>query len=384
MIKYRVIIDMRYVEEPNNGLTRFTVNIFKNLIIKSPSNYFYYLLLPPEKNCKHFIGKLPHDFKNLKKIFWQKPRGLKWKIPFFFFDLRVYALVLQIKPNLFISPYIDPPYIPFVKVIATIHDLIFIEVKDYFQNFSKIKRLISYLRILITILTSNYLIVVSYATRRRLIQRFNWLPKYYKSKIENAKIVPNGIELLNTKNNEATQIKKLDNKEYFLYVGDRRPHKNLIYLIQIVEELNKKFSKNNILVLAGSNKYRNKKLNKFIRKNSYLIKEILNPSDLTIDHLYRKCKLFFLISKEEGFGIPVIEAASRGAKVVISNIPSLREVSPKNSCIINLNNISNDVNKIAIYLENDLRPNSKEVIKKWSWDNSSSSLLELIKIVLDS
>ena len=55
MIKYRVIIDMRYVEEPNNGLTRFTVNIFKNLIIKSPSNYFYYLLLPPENNCKHFI-----------------------------------------------------------------------------------------------------------------------------------------------------------------------------------------------------------------------------------------------------------------------------------------------------------------------------------------
>ena len=383
MKKYRVIVDMRYAEEPNTGLTRFTVNIFKNLIKNSSKNYFYYLLLPPKECSKHFIDDFPSDLKNFKKIFWRQKRGFQWKLPFVLFDLDIFLLVKEIKPDLFISPYIDPPFLPFIKVIATIHDLIFIEVKDYFQHLSLLKRLVAYFRILITILICDNLLVVSSATKKKLINRFNWIPNCFKSKIKNASIISNGIELVSLDEKKYVEVKELINKDFFLYVGDRRPHKNIIYLIKLVKALNKKFSKNTILILAGSNKYKNLKLNKFISNNA-LVHEILNPSDLTLDFLYRNCKSFFLISKEEGFGIPVIEAASRGAKIVISNIPALREISPKYSCIINLREITEDVNKISCYLKNDLRPNSEEVIKKWSWQKSSKNLFELIKIVLES
>lgn len=384
MKKYKIIIDMRYAEVPNTGLTRFTVNIFKNLLLNSDPNIFYYLLLPPKKHSSHFIDQLSNNLKNYSIIFWRKKRGLNWKIPFNLFDINLYYLIFKIKPNLFISPYFDPPFIPNIKVIATIHDLIFLEIKDYFQNFSLLKRLISYIRIFITIVISDNLLVVSNATKKRLIERFSWLPTKLKKKVENSIKISNGIDFDNINSSDACEVKELKGKNYFLYVGDRRPHKNLIYLIEITKKFNQKFKENNFLVLAGSNKYKNIKLNNIIKNDKELIYQFIDPSDNDLDYLYKNCKLFFLISKEEGFGIPVIEAAARQAKIVISNIPSLREISPTNTCFINLKNINDDLNSIKKYLKSEIKPNSNEVIKKWLWRNSAKNLLDLIKNVLDS
>ena len=62
------------------------------------------------------------------------------------------------KVDIFLSPYIDPPFLPGIKVIATIHDLIFLKFDCYFNNFRKIKRFLSEFRILITLIYSNVFI----------------------------------------------------------------------------------------------------------------------------------------------------------------------------------------------------------------------------------
>jgi glycosyltransferase involved in cell wall biosynthesis len=44
--------------------------------------------------------------------------------------------------------------------------------------------------------------------------------------------------------------------------------------------------------------------------------------------LYEQCRLFVFPSLDEGFGLPVVEAAVSGAPMVLSDIPAFRELAP--------------------------------------------------------
>ena len=48
--------------------------------------------------------------------------------------------------------------------------------------------------------------------------------------------------------------------------------------------------------------------------------------DAALDGLYRACDCFVLPSLAEGFGLPLVEAMSRGAPIACSNVSSLPEV----------------------------------------------------------
>ncbi len=375
----KIAIDLRYAENVYSGLTRFSKNLFYNLINeKSLNKYKFLIILPPKKFSSHLI-----EFTNLKKnniLFynWDKKRNWRWKIGLYYIDIPLYLLLLKESVNLYITPFMDCPILPNIKIISTIHDLTFIKTKGYFQKFNFLKKIFGELRIILTIIFSNYLITVSNSTKFELLERFKYFPNYQYKKIIDILIVNNGI----------TDFKKKDDylsidlpTYYFLYVGDRRPHKNLDYLINLTNYLRKKLRKNIILIIAGSNSYRNESLQKIINKNRHFIVEYLNPKDSELLALYKNCKCFFLLSKSEGFGIPVIEAGVERCKIVISSIPSLKEIAPKNSLIINCESIYDDSKKIIEYLKNPKRPSPKALLNKWKWKKSSKILSEfLLKI----
>jgi glycosyltransferase involved in cell wall biosynthesis len=51
-------------------------------------------------------------------------------------------------------------------------------------------------------------------------------------------------------------------------------------------------------------------------------------SDGALRWLYQQCRLFVFPSLDEGFGLPVVEAAMGGAPMVLSDIPAFRELAP--------------------------------------------------------
>jgi glycosyltransferase involved in cell wall biosynthesis len=51
-------------------------------------------------------------------------------------------------------------------------------------------------------------------------------------------------------------------------------------------------------------------------------------SDGALRWLYQHCRLFVFPSLDEGFGLPVVEAAICGAPMVLSDIPAFRELAP--------------------------------------------------------
>lgn len=132
-----------------------------------------------------------------------------------------------------------------------------------------------------------------------------------------------------------SERKKILNKyhipdEFILYVGDATPNKNLKRLINSVIKLKIP------LVMVGGALVRSKVTahpwNKdllYVQKiaemynNIYLLGYV---SDADLSVLYNMCKVFVFPSLYEGFGLPVLEAASSGAPVVTTHKGSLIEV----------------------------------------------------------
>ena len=375
-MRYKVAIDMRYVENINSGLSRFSINIFNKLIENSiEDNIEFFILLPP-KVVVEDLGNLFHKkLSNIKFIYARKKRGLRWKIPFIILDLTLYFKLKNKDIKIFVSPYIDPPFLPGIKVISTIHDLIFLKVNNYFNHLSLIKRFFSELRIILTIAYSNHILTVSNTTKNTLINRYKYL-FFFKEKLNNMTVVYNGISRYQISNKY--KLKKLNvSEEYFLYVGDRRNHKNIFYTIDLIKKYNKKFNRNYDLVIAGSNSYKNYKLTKYIRSNTF-VKQIINPSDQLLDYLYVKCASLILLSLDEGFGIPVIEAASRAKKTILSNIDVFKEIAPKGALLLDLNKEFNHIDLLHDYLNKPIKLDSEFILKKWSWYKSSLKLKKLL------
>ncbi len=376
-MKNTVAIDMRYVENLFSGLSRFSINIFHNLIKNSINDDIYFIILLPPKHIAKDLN-LFNDLDQTKiKIFYSNnKRGLKWKLPFLIFDLSLYLKLRSEDVDIFLSPYIDPPILPGIRVICTIHDLIFIRVKNYFNNLRILKRLISEFRILLTLLYSNNILTVSETTKILLINRYKYLP-FIKKKLNNITVIYNGITQFKTTNRLfKNQLLNLQ-KDYILYVGDRRHHKNLDYTIQLIKKYNETYNKNYNLIIAGSVSYKNFNLQESISSNPFVI-EIINPNDELLDHLYNNCIALILLSFEEGFGIPIIEAASRSKKVILSNIEVFNEIAPKNSLILNLMKENQHVKLLHDYINKEDEVNPQTIFNKWSWDHSSLKLKKLL------
>jgi len=155
----------------------------------------------------------------------------------------------------------------------------------------------------------------------------------------------------------------------------------LLYTIDLIKNYNKAYNKNLNLYIAGSKSYENLRLQKLIESNPF-VKEIVNPSDSLLDNLYNKCLCLILLSFDEGFGIPVIEGASRSKKLILSNIPIFNEIAPANSLLLDLDKKSQHINLLHNYLEKDIEFDPQSILKRWSWELSASKLENLIHSIL--
>ena len=115
---------------------------------------------------------------------------------------------------------------------------------------------------------------------------------------------------------------------FLLFVGERRPHKNIPGLIKAFQLLCQMTSKHNRLVIAGR-PYANYRIpEQMVEKSSLSDKVIFidNLPDHDLPALYQAADAVVLLSSYEGFGLPVLEAMASGTPVIASNTTSLPEV----------------------------------------------------------
>lgn len=299
--------------------------------------------------------KIPRNkvFKYIYYIIWEQ----------FFFQING----LKSEANQLVFAYNSPPLLKFgnYESILIIHDLIFLEKKIKQKSISA--RLLSYYRkytLIYGLKNIDKIVFVSETTKNIF---FKYFTTYYKYKI-----IPNMVIL--KKSNEEIPINNFDNNKFnLLFITGKSRNKNS----EVLEDTIKAISKNNIK--------QGKKVHFHIigleNLSTNIPQEIItiykNCSEITKNTLLKNVDCFISISIQEGFGIPIIEAAINKTAIICSDIPVYREICGLNAFFVNpyshlelcelINNLKKlqrkDFNKKT---KNNIKQMYKVCLKKYS------------------
>ncbi|MEC9881406.1 glycosyltransferase family 1 protein [Escherichia marmotae] len=333
-----ILLDCRLISNRPTGISRYSEKMLEYYIDKYGMDKIHALV--NQKNdkiqCKQIITNLkPFNIAHwLIFPLWLKKTNCQWVISFHYSGL-AYPL-----KN--------------VRSVITVHDLMFELVPNFFNT--KLKNIIGrfYYRVIVkkSIANSDITISVSETTKNDIL-------RLYK---QNSKISGEGI-FLQAKNDESVlREHNLESKNYFLYIGNNRPHKNIDFLKECFQYAKLKNNSNCKLVLVGH-----------AGKSD---DDIIYPgilSDEKIIGLYRNAKAFVFPSKYEGFGLPILEALDNKCPVIASDIPAFREFSNSNITYFKLG----DKATLVDLLNHDYKfddAEAQEIINRYSWPQTYKNL----------
>lgn len=175
-------------------------------------------------------------------------------------------------------------------------------------------------------------------------------------------------------------------KQYFLYVGNAYPHKNLERLLEAFKSLESKVYS---LVLVGGEDYFYKKLKEKVEEMG-LKNEVMFYGPATreeLGKLYKNAIALIFPSLMEGFGLPGLEAMANGCPVVCSDIPVFHEIYGEAALYFNptdTEDIKNKINSLCYHdlnhsIREEMRRKGYEQVKKYSWEKLARETLDIYK-----
>ncbi len=292
----------------------------------------------------------------------------------------LWAYTLIERPDILFSTVHEGVVLPLIKTkqVITVHDLIAVKFPQHF------KRLKYYFAHFLPFILNNSsaVVCVSENTKKDLIE-------YYHTYDKPVYVIHPGYDKGRFSPKDPEKVKKKYNlKEYFLFVGDMRPHKNLNRLIEAFDRLNSDLQ----LVIAG------KKDERFYPKIEQLAKgkglgrkvKFLDYVPLEdLPYLYSGAIALTFPSLYEGFGLPALEAMACGCPVIASKISSLPEVCGDAAYYVDPYNVDDLAG--ALYkvwheegIRGKLRNMGLERAKLFSWEDSRKKHVKLFEELVSS
>lgn len=177
----------------------------------------------------------------------------------------------------------------------------------------------------------------------------------------------------------------LNHKQFLLYAGVWRSHKNIPRLIEAFAILKEKTAKPLKLVLTGKPDPLYKEVPDTIKKFQ-LEKDVIltgSVSNEELSHLYNAAFIFTFPSLYEGFGLPPLESMKCGTPVVASFASSLPEVLKENAVYFDPYDPKDMAEKIQ-ELASDAKRQSDFIAKgfahanSFSWDRMAKKSFDII------
>ncbi|TLP37780.1 glycosyltransferase [Arcobacter arenosus] len=169
--------------------------------------------------------------------------------------------------------------------------------------------------------------------------------------------------LINEKTSQEIKNKysSLNNKKVIFLICQLKKRKGYDIFLEVAKSICQKRSDTIFILASGSNnKGLIQSINKDININglSEKIKILHKLSNEERNYLYKKCDIYLMPSRYEGFGLPAIEAGYNDSLIVASDVPALNEflINEKNSLLFENENIEEAVVKV----EKALSFNNKE------------------------
>ena len=171
----------------------------------------------------------------------------------------------------------------------------------------------------------------------------------------------------------------------FLVIGSADTRKNLNYIYQSFQSL---WGNGHKVKLIFGGPFSPK--DRFIEdlKNSEYYKQSLfifsNLSDAELDYLYNKASALVFASKAEGFGLPIVEAMTRGLPIICSDIAIFRELADGYARFVNISDKDGLVHSLIKFLEETpVEKRLSRAPRPWrSWDDYADELLAICREVV--
>ncbi len=189
---------------------------------------------------------------------------------------------------------------------------------------------------------------------------------------------------------ERKQVKQIytGGTDYFIFIGSIHPRKNVVQMLLAFDEFRKNYAKPYKLLIIGSYFFKNQELKSVHQKMRFREDVVFmgHQAPEKIHRLLAAARALILVSKFEGFGIPVLEAMYCNVPAIVSNVTSLPEVGGDAVLYANPFSVSS-ISKAMLLMASDdiLRKKLIEKAKlqrhKFSWDKTAEKLWNsLIKV----
>ena len=240
-----------------------------------------------------------------------------------------------------------------VTVKFLVYDLLPIQLADYFRN-SNAKEL--HEQLLAMIVTTDGAVCISKATADALIE---WTEGSNRQSSPNFKSawVHIGADIEGSAPSKGLPpdadnvFATLAVRHSFLCVATLEPRKGQQQILEAVEQLWAQKGDVN-LVLVGQQGWKTEELAERIRTHPELGRRLFwlqGISDEYLEKIYSACSCLIAASLNEGFGLPLIEAARHGLPIVARDIAVFREVAAEN----------------AYYFTGETPPDLASALQKW-------------------
>jgi glycosyltransferase involved in cell wall biosynthesis len=278
------------------------------------------------------------------------------------------------------SPYYKLPWFLPCPGLVVVHDVNVLHSPEYDSFKGRVYRCHFSLNLQVSIRRAARVFAVSNWTRTELLRRF-W--------VEAEKVKVNYQGVRKPPQNEVhpewerfRQEERIDH-EYFLYVGNLKPHKNLLFLLDVYEQLPSELQRKYKLVIAGNHSPYGTIIEKKIREKQLTdrVRLIGHVRDDLLNDLYRTAHLFLFPSLLEGFGFPPLEAMARGVPVVSSNATSLQEVVGEGGWTLDPAEKQDFIDAIVTLCEDsvryeEFRQRGKSWVQQFSSEKNAGTIIE--------
>lgn len=366
----KIAIDGRLYGLENAGLGRYLINLIQEISILDRDNQYFLIL-----KKRYFDElKLPPN--------WTK---ILADIPHYSFSeqINLPKLLGKISPDLVHFPHMNVPRFYKGKFIVTVHDLLMQKHRGssattlpfyaYFPKLIASKYIFNH-----AVKKATKILVPSFAVKSEVKDYFN----VSDSKI---KVTYEGVDKnFKSKTNINVLGKYNIKNEYFLYVGNAYPHKNLVRLITAIKETDSQ-----LIIVTPRNVFSKKlsvQINKLKANKNVSLIGFIEDSELVF--LYKNAIGFVYPSLSEGFGLPGLEAMMSETILLASDIPVFKEIYKEIPFYFDPYSV--DSIKQTILKTRNLPESQRKIrtdlglknVSNYSWMNMAEQTLDVYKEVL--
>jgi glycosyltransferase involved in cell wall biosynthesis len=297
--------------------------------------------------------------------------------------------------DLFWSPHYNIPLMPVAARhrVVTIHDVYHLAFQ---HTLTLPQKIYANLLIRAAVRLSDKVITVSAFSKQEII-------KYTKAKPDAVVAIPNGVDSFRFESQHSTDSAFIQAaaqpipytaKPYLLFVGNVKPHKNLVTLLKAFAILQAHTPALDLLIVGKKEGFitGDTQVGELLENDALLKKRVIFTGfveDELLPHLYQQAAALVFPSVYEGFGLPPLEAMASGCPVVAADAASIPEVCGDAALYFSpLNHLELAAQLSEVLhvpaLRDKLIASGYRRVQNFSWDKAAERHLAVFRQILKS